>query len=215
MVSVSEEMKGLMAEKDKLEAEIQTLHDFLTEEGMPGLEGPLVDGEGFPRPDIDVYAIRKARNRYACAQTDHQEVMKKVEQALFALHSSSRVDVPRPADQATAAASEDTGAFSVAQVVVSQPFAEIDEVSTGSPAEESGLQVGDCICSFGGISRQGTGDLKACFDAIAQLVPTSEGGKIEVAVKRGDSASLVTVQLQPRRWAGRGLLGCHMKPLVN
>ncbi len=28
-----------------------------------GMTGPLVDAEGFPRSDIDVYAVRTARNR--------------------------------------------------------------------------------------------------------------------------------------------------------
>lgn len=48
---------------------------------MPGVSGPLVDDEGFPRGDIDLYAVRQARNKYVCAQTDHIEVMKKIEQA--------------------------------------------------------------------------------------------------------------------------------------
>lgn len=49
---------------------------------MPGVAGPLVDDEGFPRGDIDLYAVRQARNKYACAQTDHQEVMRKIEEAM-------------------------------------------------------------------------------------------------------------------------------------
>ena len=31
--------------------------------GMPGVSGPLVDDEGFPRGDIDLYAVRQARNK--------------------------------------------------------------------------------------------------------------------------------------------------------
>ena len=54
---------------------------------MPGVSGPLVDDEGFPRGDIDLYAVRQARNKYVCAQTDHIEVMKKIEQALQQLVS--------------------------------------------------------------------------------------------------------------------------------
>lgn len=49
--------------------------------GMPGVSGPLVDDEGFPRGDIDLYAVRQARNKYVCAQTDHIEIMRKIEQA--------------------------------------------------------------------------------------------------------------------------------------
>ena len=30
------------------------------------MKGPLVDAEGFPRSDIDVYSVRIARNRIIC-----------------------------------------------------------------------------------------------------------------------------------------------------
>ena len=50
--------------------------EHLTSPGMPGLSGNLIDEEGFPRSDIDLFEIRKLRNRYACLQTDHQAVMK-------------------------------------------------------------------------------------------------------------------------------------------
>jgi hypothetical protein len=31
-----------------------------------GMDGPLVDSEGFPRADIDVYSVRHARHQIAC-----------------------------------------------------------------------------------------------------------------------------------------------------
>ena len=37
-----------------------------TKNGSVGLDGRLVDQEGYPRNDIDVYAVRKARNRIIC-----------------------------------------------------------------------------------------------------------------------------------------------------
>ena len=52
------------------------------------MSGPLVDDEGFPRGDIDLYAVRQARNKYACAQTDHMEVMKKIEEAWELSHQT-------------------------------------------------------------------------------------------------------------------------------
>lgn len=35
----------------------------LPQQGDVGMKGPLVDNEGFPRADIDVYAVRVARNK--------------------------------------------------------------------------------------------------------------------------------------------------------
>ena len=34
-----------------------------------GMEEPLVDGEGFPRSDIDVYQVRHARHSIRCKVT--------------------------------------------------------------------------------------------------------------------------------------------------
>ena len=39
--------------------------------GNPGLKSPLVDDEGFPRADVDIFECRKLRNRHAILQTDH------------------------------------------------------------------------------------------------------------------------------------------------
>ena len=54
---------------------------------MPGVKGRLVDDEGFPRADLDLIEIRKHRNRLACLQTDHQALMKQIEDNLFKLHA--------------------------------------------------------------------------------------------------------------------------------
>eukprot|EP00931_Biecheleriopsis_adriatica_P116497 TRINITY_DN92135_c0_g1_i1.p1 TRINITY_DN92135_c0_g1~~TRINITY_DN92135_c0_g1_i1.p1 ORF type:complete len:220 (-),score=52.91 TRINITY_DN92135_c0_g1_i1:26-685(-) len=214
--SVMEEFRKLEQEKQKLEAEIQGIHDYLTEDGMPGLKGSLVDEEGFPRADLDIYAIRKARNRYACAQTDHVEVMKKIEQALASIHSSSKVDVPRasPAGgySGDVVMDDSTNSGSIIQAHLAAPFALIDEVSDGSPAQAAGLRVGDEICRFGPVNLQDTGDMNSCFKAIAQLVPQSAGNAIQVQVLRGSPPVRTALELIPRQWAGRGLLGCHMAP---
>ena len=41
------------------------VHLHLQQKGV-GIDGPLVDKEGYPRADIDVYAVRHARHRIAC-----------------------------------------------------------------------------------------------------------------------------------------------------
>jgi len=54
--------------------------------GNPGLKEPLVDFEGFPRADVDIFECRKLRHRHAILQTDHQNLMKQLEAQLFGLH---------------------------------------------------------------------------------------------------------------------------------
>ena len=35
------------------------------------MQGSLVDNEGFPRADIDIYAVRTARNKIICKKYTH------------------------------------------------------------------------------------------------------------------------------------------------
>ncbi|CAK9077371.1 26S proteasome non-ATPase regulatory subunit 9 (26S proteasome regulatory subunit p27) [Durusdinium trenchii] len=208
-----EEFRKLEQEKNRLEGEIKHLYEYLTEDGMPGVAGPLVDDEGFPRGDIDLYAVRQARNKYACAQTDHQEVMRKIEEAILAIHATTKVDVPRASPPDTKMDEEEVSPDNVLlQVKLTTPFATIDEVSMASPAETAGLRVGDQICRFGPVSIQDTGDLNACFNAIRELVPKNVGNAISVVVLRGEPPVRTELELIPQQWAGRGLLGCHMAP---
>jgi len=221
MAAMSDEFREAIADKDRLESKIEALQDYLNQPGMPGVSESLIDSEGFPRADIDIYAVRKARNELACAQTDHKAAMKDIEQRLYALHAESRVDVPRRPPAAPAmdgveanrsALSEpaaDSRPVASFEVKIPQPFALIDDVAEGGPAQESGLRVGDYVCSFGGISRAES-DLAACFAQVQQLVPQSAGTSIELVVLRG--AEHVTLSLVPKTWSGRGLLGCHLKP---
>ena len=51
------------------------------EEPIPpmGIDTPLVDAEGYPRSDIDVYRARELRHRLCVIQTDHKSLMKEIE----------------------------------------------------------------------------------------------------------------------------------------
>mmetsp|Transcript_15357 Transcript_15357/g.30807 ORF Transcript_15357/g.30807 Transcript_15357/m.30807 type:complete len:109 (-) Transcript_15357:411-737(-) len=84
------ELTVLFAKQDKakaIEAEIAALQETLENmPGKPGLKGPLVDSEGFPRADVDVHTVRQHRHKIACLQTDHKAAMKEVEQGLYNYH---------------------------------------------------------------------------------------------------------------------------------
>lgn len=55
----------LMEEKDRIENEIREQTAVL-ESNNVGMSDPLVDADGFPRGDIDVYKVRHARHRIIC-----------------------------------------------------------------------------------------------------------------------------------------------------
>ncbi|XP_059485239.1 26S proteasome non-ATPase regulatory subunit 9 [Neocloeon triangulifer] len=84
----------LMKQKEAIEAEIKCFHDILRTNGNVGMHGTLVDGEDFPRNDIDVYQVRHARNKIIRLQNDHKAVMKEIEAGLHNFHSEVKKTGP-------------------------------------------------------------------------------------------------------------------------
>jgi 26S proteasome non-ATPase regulatory subunit 9 len=54
-------------QRSAMEKEMGSIVEVLESmNGAPGLTEPLVDYEGFPRADVDIFEVRKLRNRMAC-----------------------------------------------------------------------------------------------------------------------------------------------------
>ncbi|XP_039524922.1 26S proteasome non-ATPase regulatory subunit 9 isoform X1 [Pimephales promelas] len=202
--SVAErDVRLLMKRKDEIEEQIKAYYDmlqtkpFLQQEGV-GMDGPLVDVEGFPRADVDLYKVRSARHSISCLQNDHKAVMVEIEEALHTLHATARVREGK--DETKMEASGQT-------VSLSSPFALVDTVTQGSPAFQAGLRVGDEIMEFGSVKTQNFRNLRD----IASVVQHSEGKSLRVGVLRNGQE--VHLSLTPQHWSGRGLLGCNLVPL--
>lgn len=83
-------LAALDIKRKALEMEADAIHAELTSqgpEGQPpmGVDTPLVDPDGYPRADIDVYRARTLRGRLSTIQTDHKALMKDIEQGLAKL----------------------------------------------------------------------------------------------------------------------------------
>ncbi|KAK7175883.1 hypothetical protein R3I93_000217 [Phoxinus phoxinus] len=197
--SVAEgDVRLLIKRKDEIEEQIKAYYDMLqTQEGV-GIDGPLVDVEGFPRADVDLYKVRSARHSISCLQNDHKAVMVEIEEALHKLHATARVGERK--DETKMEATGQT-------VSLSSPFALVDAVTQGSPAFQAGLRVGDEIMEFGSVKTQNFRNLRD----IASVVQHSEGKSLRVGVFRNGQE--VHLSLTPQHWSGRGLLGCNLVPL--
>lgn len=177
-----------MSQKDSIQAALDAQYGILSSHGV-GLADALVDAEGFPRADVDVYAVRHARVRVIELRNDLRAVMDKLADALAGAF---------PGVQTNDAEAE-------AEV----PFAKVDGVAPGSPAASAGLQRDDLFVKFGTLTAASF--VGASLTPLVQLVSAHENRSIPLKVRRGSGD--VFLSLTPRQgWGGRGMLGCHIVP---
>ncbi|GBP20878.1 26S proteasome non-ATPase regulatory subunit 9 [Eumeta japonica] len=227
-----------MEEKDRIEREIQEL-TLVLETNNVGMQGPLVDGDGYPRSDIDVYRVRHARHRIICLQNDHKEIMKKIERGLHVIHSEFR-------DPQGASSSHDRQTIEPMETDSNSRIGNGyvingDSIINGNHREEERLAV--VVEGTNNLSVQERGFLKVNLvssgspaeDAglceedvilefgslnagnfteltqVADIVRHSVGSRINIKIRRG--RDILNVGLVPSTWAGRGLLGCNVVPV--
>ncbi|KAF8843299.1 hypothetical protein BDN67DRAFT_964695 [Paxillus ammoniavirescens] len=191
--------RALMARKDTIEAEIDTQLSILKANSCD-MTTPLVDPEGFPRADLDVYAIRSARARTIALRNDLKEVMNEIGKVLERIYDPSLVPPP-PAETPSGSDAHAEGPL--------LPFAKVDGVAPESPAAEAGLRREDLIIKFGHLMK--TSFSASSLQPLAELVGSNENRELHVQILRdGQELSL---RFTPRKgWGGRGMLGCHIMP---
>ncbi|XP_055261207.1 26S proteasome non-ATPase regulatory subunit 9 [Moschus berezovskii] len=202
-VTVSD-IQELIRRKEEIEAQIKANYEVLESQKGIGMNEPLVDCEGYPRADVDLYQVRTARHNIVCLQNDHKAVMKQVEDALHQLHARDKEKQARDLAEAHREALSHSQSQGLSPP---QAFAKVNSVSPSSPASIAGLQVDDEILEFGSVNTQNFQSLQN----IGSVVQHSEGKPLNVTVmRRGEKHQL---RLVPTRWAGKGLLGCNIIPL--
>jgi 26S proteasome non-ATPase regulatory subunit 9 len=82
-------LRSLISQKDILEAQLEALHS------QSAVGQSLIDSEGFPRSDIDVHAVRNARNELIRMQNDHKDLMKRIEHTMFNMHAQAKAQKAR------------------------------------------------------------------------------------------------------------------------
>lgn len=216
----AETMK-LMDERTNTETEMDVIIQRLCQPGGPGLSGNLVDSEGFPRTDIDIPTVRADRRRLAELRNDHKIITEKIDQNIQVLHSARLASTPSVKDSGVQGSAVNIGSssfpgnYSVTSatsaamdidVVFSRPFAVIDEITEASPAAEDGLQLGDQVVRFGNVQSG-----ENLLQRLAAEAQSNQGCAVTMTVLR--QGAMTNVQVTPRVWQGRGLLGCNFRIL--
>lgn len=195
-----EHARALMSQKENIEAELDAQFSILKANNID-MTTPLVDREGFPRADVDLYAIRHARKRINELRNDYKAVMNEIETALQAVYDPSTVG-SSPQEVAQHASLSDSAESLVA-------FARVDGVAPNSPAAEAGLRREDLILKFGSLARSSF--TENSLQPLADLVSVNENRELQVVISRSEET--MSLKLIPRKgWGGRGMLGCHIVP---
>ncbi|KAI0648105.1 hypothetical protein C8Q79DRAFT_1008460 [Trametes meyenii] len=189
-----------MARKDAIEAEMEAQFSILQSNAV-NMDTPLVDHEGFPRADIDVWAVRHARVRIIELRNDHKTLMDKIMLALQ--------DVYAPGAQASEESAASLSSAEAANDVL-QPFARVDGVAPGSPAASAGLLREDLVLSFGPLTKSSFPT--SSLQPLAELVTAQENQEVIIEVLRSGDHKVRLTFIPRRGWGGRGLLGCHIVP---
>jgi len=117
--------RALMARKDVLELELETQLSILKAENVT-MQTPLVDPEGFPRADIDLWAIRTARVKIIELRNDLRDIMDAIGKVLEGVYDPS-IGVAAAVDSSTNEKVQDAP----------KPFSKVNSVAPGSPASEA------------------------------------------------------------------------------
>ncbi|PNS17353.1 hypothetical protein CAC42_7036 [Sphaceloma murrayae] len=210
----------LMNERDQVQSELFALGAVL-ESHHVDMQTPLLTPDGHPRADIDVAQIRTARARIIRLKNDYKWLMEKIEKGLEEHHANLASAPPEEeTSNGTAALSEritatpSSGEGLGVASSIEAPFAKVNSVARGSPADSAGLKVGDKVTRFGYVNWSNHDKLAK----VAQVVQSNEGREVAIKVLRAQegtaTSTTVEMKLIPRHnWGGRGMLGCHLLPI--
>lgn len=209
-MSTSTHYEFLVQKKADIEDQLNEYNEILIREKNIGMSGELIDKEGYPRSDIDIYKVRLARQQINRLKNDYSALLIEIEKELVNIHSKFKEeDKPDEFVQKTISLSNE-------QIIEHKPFAKITQVDSNSPSAEAGLRTDDEIIQFGPFMHSNT---QRSLNDIGDHVRKSENKIILVKIQRNAESTEINgkkkiiVKLVPKKWSGHGLLGCKIVPI--
>ncbi|TFY68753.1 hypothetical protein EVJ58_g813 [Rhodofomes roseus] len=120
----ADRVRSLMTQKENIEAELDAQVSILKANSST-LNSPLVDADGFPRADIDIWAVRHARVRIIELRNDLDALRDTIATALQVVFDPATSAKSEPLAPQEKAGSSDGPLV---------PFATVNGVAPGSPA---------------------------------------------------------------------------------
>jgi len=241
--SNKENIIKLYSQRSEIEKKANSIIQQLTSGQPPmGINDPLVDKDGYPRADIDVYKARHLRNELACLRTDYKEFSTKLEISLlnknddpmkdkkiskpvynqelgkWILHVDQLVDSSKKIQKKEAILSIQNyvnNSEPTKRITFpnnKKPFAVIDEVTNNSPSHKSGIQLNDLLVKFGPYTN--VKDVLKISELVLEAYETRTSIPVELIRNVDGKRKLMVVYVVPEKWEGKGLLGCHIQKYV-
>jgi 26S proteasome regulatory subunit N4 len=204
-------LRQLITKKDNLEEELKALGSVLDSHGV-NMQTTLTTFDGYPRSDIDVAQIRVTRARIIALRNDWKNMMDKIEKGLHEHHADIQAAASAEKPETTEPSLSSAPAVQRPPSPPETPFAKVNSVEPGSPANEAGLKAGDKIRRFGEAIWSNHANLRK----VSEVVQQNTGRPILVKIVREGPAQAQELELRltPRQgWGGRGSLGCHILPI--
>ncbi|KAK4692154.1 26S proteasome regulatory subunit N4, partial [Lecanoromycetidae sp. Uapishka_2] len=200
-------LMDLVSEKARVEEELRALGSVLDSHGV-NMNTTLTTFDGYPRDDLDIAQIRTTRARIIHLKNDYKALMSKIELGLHEYHALYQASNPPPVSSLSSLSQGADSRSSADQGLVDTPFARVNSVVNGSPADVAGMKAGDKIRRFGNVNWINHEKLSK----VAETVQRNQGRVVIVKVVRNEEEK--SLELTPRsNWGGRGLLGCHLLPV--
>eukprot|EP01017_Pseudomicrothorax_dubius_P003892 TRINITY_DN10667_c0_g1_i17.p1 TRINITY_DN10667_c0_g1~~TRINITY_DN10667_c0_g1_i17.p1 ORF type:complete len:245 (+),score=73.69 TRINITY_DN10667_c0_g1_i17:1072-1806(+) len=190
----------------------------------------------------DLISYKNFKRELAELQTDYGLLMKKIEKAILIIHEiyresgqaqkdieeyENKLEENKESPDSKMKEEEDNSKKKKDEAGPQRedlvPFARITEVTAGSPAAVAGFQDNDLMVYLGRANYLNHNNLELLRDVIMQ----GQHKEIPVTILREDQSEAnpasikwngkkyrkVEIQLTPRPWEGRGIVGCRFIPL--
>ncbi|KAL9601798.1 MAG: hypothetical protein Q9219_002288 [cf. Caloplaca sp. 3 TL-2023] len=156
----------LIADKKQIEEELKALSSVLDSLKVRNGTGPRV-----ALPLRVSQSVRTTRARIIRLRNDYKGLLSRIEDGLHAHHAQARNLAVMQSAPASSNPRTSGNQIAPGSSTPEAPFAKVNAVVVGSPAEDAGLRAGDKICRFGNVSWMNHEKLSK----IAEEVQTNEG----------------------------------------
>lgn len=234
-----EDLLRLQKEKEALLARLGDAMSFL-QTTPAGMTSPLIDKDGFPRNDCDLYAVRAARQTVFCTRNSLATNDAQLGQKLELLHILTRKEgMAQLAEEEEQKAASNAGRQNAkgnekeverrrlkelceeekARASRLKPFLYITQVAPGSPAADAGLSSGMEVVEFGDLNNDNFKSRNGIADLMEVVERTSmRHGTLSVWARPDSRNRLLPVEeevkqylVAPMSWEGKGKLGCRFE----